>query len=384
MYYHIFLLVLSSTISGGNVPCSSEFGCLIEEDNLIEATEDVTKEEDCQALCATNTECNYYTWYDDTTTTSFSCNSFTSCNTKDTSCSGCFTGPPHCQPENYTSGVIISGGAGVSRFVELYVPSTGFSCRLPSLPEWGPRKAHTMNEKYICGGSNFYSRDNCIEFASGEWSKIATTAEYRDDSTSWLTPQGLVLIGGSYNSWSTEIVNLKGGQGGPGFTLKFQARGSCTIPDDPTNTMILTGYGNVTRYSLAGFVEDLPPTIMRRNYHGCGSYNLGDGSQVLLVAGGWTFTDMIVHSSTEILTVGSTAWRMVGELPRAMSFLRGISIDNTIIMTGGWESNNNYPDILEWDKEATAWRKVGEMLVARDDHAMATAKVDADLINLCQ
>ena len=39
-------------------------------------------------------------------------------------------------------------------------------------------------------------------------------------------------------------------------------------------------------------------------------------------------------SSTEILTEGSQIWKIVGPLPVAVFGLRGVSINNRIIMTG--------------------------------------------------
>ena len=55
--------------------------------------------------------------------------------------------------------------------------------------------------------------------------------------------------------------------------------------------------------------------------------------QVYLVTGGWTGSAELV--STEILSSGSDAWRQVGDLPTGpISGLRGVSLNNKIIMTG--------------------------------------------------
>ena len=55
--------------------------------------------------------------------------------------------------------------------------------------------------------------------------------------------------------------------------------------------------------------------------------------QVLLVAGGLDGDDTHL-SSTEVLTGDSTAWTMATPLPRAVDGMRGISLDNTVYMTG--------------------------------------------------
>ena len=58
--------------------------------------------------------------------------------------------------------------------------------------------------------------------------------------------------------------------------------------------------------------------------------------KVYLVTGGWDNPNYL--SSTEILTEGSQSWRIVGPLPNAVSGLRGVSINNRIIMTGNIET----------------------------------------------
>ena len=71
--------------------------------------------------------------------------------------------------------------------------------------------------------------------------------------------------------------------------------------------------------------------------------------QVYLVTGGWD-PDNNCLSSTEILTEGSQSWRIVGPLPYAVSYLRGISFNNRIIMTGNivtifYHNNLNIPQV---------------------------------------
>ena len=54
--------------------------------------------------------------------------------------------------------------------------------------------------------------------------------------------------------------------------------------------------------------------------------------QVLLVAGG--YADHAPLSSTEMLTVDFPAWTMVTPLPRALSGVGSVTLDNTVYMTG--------------------------------------------------
>ena len=52
------------------------------------------------------------------------------------------------------------------------------------------------------------------QIVSGTWSSYATTLEYRYGHSSWVSPVGLLLMGGTYSPTTSEIVN-----GGMNFTL---------------------------------------------------------------------------------------------------------------------------------------------------------------------
>merc|ERR1719186_1894257 len=76
--------------------------------------------------------------------------------------------------DNKTAGILISGGhhtTAEGTSVEVYVPSTGQSCSLPSLPDdrWG----HSMDmdsitsSPLICGGYDSASTaSSCLSFSS--------------------------------------------------------------------------------------------------------------------------------------------------------------------------------------------------------------------------
>ena len=117
--------------------------------------------------------------------------------------------------------------------------------------------------------------------------------------------------------------------------------------------VILTGgYDNkntVSVYSTSGWMEDLPDLMFGRYAHGCGHYVNDDNNmvifhlirkysslihcQVYLVTGGSASSSNLV--STEVLVSGSSSWIQVGDLPTVpINGLRGVSINNNIIMTG--------------------------------------------------
>lgn len=56
--------------------------------------------------------------------------------------------------------------------------------------------------------------------------------------------------------------------------------------------------------------------------------------QVLLVTGGGYGPNDSGFKSTEILVLGSSNWKLVGDLPIAVFSIRGTSIDNKVLVTG--------------------------------------------------
>ena len=118
-------------------------------------------------------------------------------------------------------GLLISGGGDYMEpeaSVEVFFPSTGQSCSLPSLPD--DRYEHTMDNLLICGGNN--SDTSCLTFTSGEWVMSHTLVHRRVAHASWQTEDGrVVLMGGSYSIDTTETINLAGEQGEPSFDTQY-------------------------------------------------------------------------------------------------------------------------------------------------------------------
>ena len=61
--------------------------------------------------------------------------------------------------------------------------------------------------------------------------------------------------------------------------------------------------------------------------------NFSFAIQVLLVTGGYNYDDKYL-SSTEVLKDGDSSWTTVGNLPKAVNGIRGVSFNNRIFMTG--------------------------------------------------
>ena len=124
-------------------------------------------------------------------------------------------------------GILMSGGydnAGRTS-VEVFVPSTGQSCSLPSLPDRG-RYGHTMDSLLICGsGHEATAARNCLSFSSGQWVTSHTLVEKRSFQTSWKTDQGLVLMGSlvGETGYTSEIVPMAGEQGELSFAMQYES-----------------------------------------------------------------------------------------------------------------------------------------------------------------
>lgn len=301
---------------------------------------------------------------------------------------------------NAGKGIILSGGyngevdyedevfSGLEVDVEVFVPSTGLTCSLPSLPDG--RQSHTMDGLYICGGSMYPSIENCIHFSSGEWYISHSLAETRSGHSSWQTDQGIFLMGG-FEGYTSEFLPTTGEQGGQSFPMEHETRYTCAI--QLSDSVIMTGGGYteegmnmVARYGIDGFMEDLPSLVVGRKEHGCGSYLREDGTQVLLVAGGMDLKYNL-FSSTEVLTSESTAWTLTTPLPSARMALRGVSVDNRVYMTGGENRINgeeNYmDDILEWLDEEQEWVLIGKMKMSRSEHGASTIELDDEAMEYC-
>ena len=77
---------------------------------------------------------------------------------------------------------MISGGSpssSVGKSVEVFVPSTGQHCTLPSLPT--KRYRHTMEEMVVCGGGDNDSgtRTSCLTLTGDGWETTTTLLDGR-------------------------------------------------------------------------------------------------------------------------------------------------------------------------------------------------------------
>ena len=116
--------------------------------------------------------------------------------------------------------MLITGGAGdAGAGAELFLPSAGTSCVLPSFPDL--RSTHTVDNNIICGGKN---RHTCLKWnpATGSWEALLTLDIYTDRHVTW-TPEhgrGTYLMGG-LSSMNTSTLIKDDGTQEPAFPLKY-------------------------------------------------------------------------------------------------------------------------------------------------------------------
>ena len=122
--------------------------------------------------------------------------------------------------------VLITGGDGdASAGAELFLPSAGTSCVLPSFPD--TRSTHTVDNNIICGGKWRY---NCLKWSpdTGSWEALLTLDIKRFAHVTW-TPRhgrGTYLMGGWHNTdnpypWNTSTLIKDDGTQEPAFPLKY-------------------------------------------------------------------------------------------------------------------------------------------------------------------
>merc|ERR1712080_562024 len=174
--------------------------------------------------------------------------------------------------------------------VEMFFPETNTSCDLPPLPTGRAGLTLDVVQDVVvaCGGDP--TLQSCMMLVDGEWIEFYTTREIRRGFTSWVTPQGLRLLGAfiappSNFSETTELVPVRPwDEGGYSWNLAHPSARFCTIPVG--EELVMTGgvdhYNHVARYSMAG----------------------GSGSSHQLI------------SSTEVMALDGSGWREVGELMR--------------------------------------------------------------------
>ena len=118
-----------------------------------------------------------------------------------------------------TGGESFDGDAQHS--AEVWLPGDR-SCQLPRLPAPG-RFSHTQSSLTACGGwdtETFTGLTSCDTF-DGEWEQSHSLSEGRQEHVSWQRPAGILLMGGYYSSYSTELLSTTTDTTTSSFSLPY-------------------------------------------------------------------------------------------------------------------------------------------------------------------
>ena len=93
-------------------------------------------------------------------------------------------------------------------------------CSLPDLP-FG-RDYHSQTGLEVCGGNDANNTFKaCLRFGGGSWNPSHNLQEGRNLHSSWASPSGTVLLGGSGSPETTELLDDTTGNSVMHFPLKY-------------------------------------------------------------------------------------------------------------------------------------------------------------------
>jgi len=276
-------------------------------------------------------------------------------------------------------GLLITGGEGTEHTTEIFVPSTNTSCNFVRMPT--ARDEHSQDGFQVCGGDHASGTCDTWIPETGLWTKSQSLRYTRENHHSWVSEDGVILLGGSSSPTTTEM--LSNGSSTNHFSLKYSTRWACAIAFEERNEIFITGgeatLDKVTRYGKNGFIEDLPTLKHGRRIHGCAGY-YKEKQFVLLVAGGYNNG---ILSSTEIFEVDkSTSWTVTTSLPITIYHQMAVTLNNIVYMTGGYNRSNRNT-IYVWESEAETWSSRGHMKSSRREHGISVITMTDQVRKYC-
>ena len=95
-------------------------------------------------------------------------------------------------------------------------------CTVPPLP--APRYSHTQDGEVACGNGEddtTAQHINCVSLTASGWTTSHDLLEEREGHSSWLSPHGLLLMGGLDSVWKTELLSGTSSSSSPSFDLEY-------------------------------------------------------------------------------------------------------------------------------------------------------------------
>ena len=115
-----------------------------------------------------------------------------------------------------TGGISTGLSDDISRSVEVLKEDGSPWCSLPDLPD--SRMDHTQSGLITCGG--YSNSDSCLIFESGQWRRAWSLRVDRLYHTAWHTNDTVILLGGTYQGFTTESLQFNG-ETLEAFTLNY-------------------------------------------------------------------------------------------------------------------------------------------------------------------
>ena len=115
--------------------------------------------------------------------------------------------------------ILLTGGDDTLTSAEVLFTNGSSICELPQLSQ--SKSEHTQSGLTACGSDD----RSCIKFEDGSWTTLSDNlVEERYRHSSWVSPDGdILLIGGSESPTTTEIV-YQDGTSIRSFDLKYDTR----------------------------------------------------------------------------------------------------------------------------------------------------------------
>ena len=107
--------------------------------------------------------------------------------------------------------ILITGGLGGfdGLLIVEVLTSSGLHlpCSVPPLPTTIQKEFYTQNGEVVCGGEP--TAHSCISLTGSDWTTSHQLMTERERHSSWLSPAGLLLMGGSLtgNGQTTELLS---------------------------------------------------------------------------------------------------------------------------------------------------------------------------------
>ena len=93
-------------------------------------------------------------------------------------------------------------------------------CELPKMPQ--SKYHHTQSGLTACGGYYSGTERSCIKFEDGSWTTLMDNlVEERSDHSSWVNPDGDILLIGGWGSQTTTEIVYQNGTSIRSFDLKY-------------------------------------------------------------------------------------------------------------------------------------------------------------------